>query len=93
MKTLLRSGLAALAGLMVTGSASGLDASVRTEVVEELAKRLASSYAVAESGEKMAGAIRSKLAAGAYDRISSPEELARALHADVRAVVVIGACA
>jgi hypothetical protein len=87
MKAMLTSGLAALAGLMVTGSASGLDASVRTEVVEELAKRLASSYAVAESGEKMAGAIRGKLAAGAYDRISSPEELARALHADVRAVV------
>ncbi len=69
------------------GPASGLDASVRTEVVEELAKTLASSYAVAESGEKMAGTIRSKLAAGAYDRIGSPEELARALHADVRAVV------
>jgi retinol-binding protein 3 len=97
MKGIVRGGLAAFAGLIAwagvgaqspaTTSASDLDATVRAEVVDALAKRLASSYAVAEAGEKMAEAVRSKLAAGAYDRLLSPEELARALHADVRAVV------
>ena len=97
MKGIVRGGLAALAGLIAwagvgaqspaTSSASGLDATVRAEIVDALAKRLASSYAVAETGEKMAEAVRSKLAAGAYDRLLSPEEFARALHADVRAVV------
>jgi hypothetical protein len=87
MKGIVRSVLVALAGLLATGAASGLDATVRAEVVEALARRLASSYAVAAEGEKMAEAVRGKLAAGAYDRIVSPEELARALHADVRAVV------
>jgi hypothetical protein len=97
MKGIVRGGLAALAGLIAwagvgaqapaTSSASGLDATVRAEIVDALAKRLASSYAVADAGEKMAEAVRSKLAAGAYDRLLSPEEFARALHADVRAVV------
>lgn len=64
-----------------------LDTAARAEVVEALAQRLASSYAVAEAGEKMAEAVRSKLAAGAYDRMLSPDELARALQDDVRAVV------
>lgn len=90
MKRIVRSGCIALAGCLLTAwafAADTLDARVRTEVVEELAKRLAASYAVAESGEKMADAVRSKLAAGAYDRLDSPEDFARALHADIRAVV------
>ena len=97
MKRMGTRGLAALAGLIAwagvgaqspaTSSAPDLDATVRAEVVDTLAKRLASSYAVAEAGEKMAEAVRSKLAAGAYDRLLAPEEFARALHTDVRAVV------
>jgi hypothetical protein len=97
MKRMGTSGLAALAGLIAwagvgaqspaTSSAPDLDATLRAEVVDALAKRLASSYAVAEAGEKMAEAVRSKLTAGAYDRLLAPEEFARALHADVRAVV------
>jgi hypothetical protein len=97
MKRMVRGGLAAFAGLIAwagvgaqsptTSSAPDLDATVRAEVVDALAKRLASSYAVAETGEKMAAAVRSKLAAGAYDRLLAPEEFARALHTDVRAVV------
>jgi hypothetical protein len=97
MKRLGRGGLAAFAGLIAwasvgaqspaTSAAADLDATVRAEVVDALAKRLASSYAVAEAGEKMAEAVRSKLAAGVYDRLLAPEEFARALHTDVRAVV------
>ena len=97
MKRMGKGGLAAFAGLIAwasvgaqsptTSSAADLDATVRAEVVDTLAKRLASSYAVAEAGEKMAEAVRSKLAAGAYDRLLAPEEFARALHTDVRAVV------
>jgi hypothetical protein len=71
----------------VGASSEPIDSAARTEIAEALAQKLASSYAVAEAGEKMAQAVRSKLAAGAYDRIDSPEEFARALHSDVRAVV------
>jgi peptidase S41-like protein len=66
---------------------SSLDAKVRTEIVEKLAKTLADDYAVAESGEKMAQALRARLAAGAYDKITDPDEFARTLHNDARAVV------
>ena len=84
-------GLIAFAAFLLTASVDAstesLDAAARTEIAEALAQKLASSYAVAEAGEKMAQAVRSKLAAGAYDRIDSPEEFARALHADARSVV------
>lgn len=66
---------------------TSLDAKLRAEIVEKLAQTLADDYAVAESGETMAQAVRAKLAAGAYDKITDPEEFARTLHNDVRAVV------
>ena len=91
MNRIVTGGLFALAGFLLspaTNSASvELGATARAEVVEALAQKLASSYAVAEAGDQMAKAVRSNLAAGAYDRIPSPEELARELQTDVRAVV------
>ncbi len=90
MKLIVTGGLVALAGFFLTAAVSAaadLDATARAEVVEALAQKLASSYAVAEPGETMAKAVRSKLAAGGYDRISSPEEFARVLQTDVRAVM------
>jgi hypothetical protein len=99
MKRIVTGGRSALAGFLLTASvaagaqspatnsASVLDAAARAEIAEALAQKLESSYAVAEAGEKTAKAVRSKLAGGAYDQLVSPEEFARALHADVRAVV------
>jgi len=66
---------------------TSLDSTTRAEIVEKLAQTLTDHYAVAESGEKMAQAIRARLAAGAYDKTTDPEEFARTLHNDVRAVV------
>jgi hypothetical protein len=89
MKRIVTGGLAVLAAFFLTASvaASALDATARAEVVEALAQKLESSYAVAEAGERMAKAVRGKLASGAYDQMLSPEAFARELHADVRAVV------
>lgn len=96
MKRIVTGGLFALAGFFLTAWAgagaqspatSPLDATARAEIVEALAQKLASNYAIAEAGDQMAKAVRSELAAGAYDRIPSPEEFARELQTDVRAVV------
>jgi retinol-binding protein 3 len=76
----------ASAGHAGARAAVSLDAVARKEVVESLAQKLADSYAVAEPGQKAAEAIRAKLASGAYDKITAPEDFAGVLHADVRAV-------
>jgi retinol-binding protein 3 len=62
-------------------------AATRGEVVEALATDLADDYAYADLGQKMAKLIREKLASGAYDHMTSGEEFARALKADIRSVV------
>jgi C-terminal processing protease CtpA/Prc len=64
-----------------------LEAATRSEVVETLATDLADGYAYADLGQKMAKLIRGKLADRAYDSITSPEEFARVLKADIRSVV------
>lgn len=63
-----------------------LTPSVRTEVAEKYAQMLSDQYVYADKGAKMAAAIRARLKAGAYDRISSPQQFAAALAADVQAV-------
>src|SRR4051794_28609582 len=68
----------------VSSAPMPLDAAARREIVEKLAQKLVDRYAVAESGAQMAQAIRAKLAAGGYDKITAPEEFARTLHADIR---------
>lgn len=81
--------LAMASAIAYAGGATSisLDAAVRQEVVENLAKSLTDTYAAAEPGRKMADAIRARLAAGAYDKITAPDEFANALHTDIRAVV------
>lgn len=64
-----------------------VDAATHREVVEALAQKLHDDYAHADAGARMAAAIRSKLAAGGYDRVSAPEEFASTLQADIRAIV------
>lgn len=63
-----------------------LDAATRKAVVDTLAQDLARDYAHPAVGERMAAAIRGKLAAGAYKGIDSPAAFAGALTADVHAV-------
>jgi hypothetical protein len=63
------------------------DAASRTEVAEKFAQALASDYAYADRGAKMAAAIRAKVTEKAYDGMNSPSEFADALERDARAVV------
>lgn len=64
-----------------------LDVASRGEVAEKFAQALASDYAYADRGAKMAAAIRAKVNAKAYDGITSPSEFAKVLERDARAVV------
>jgi Peptidase family S41/N-terminal domain of Peptidase_S41 in eukaryotic IRBP len=64
-----------------------VDAATRKDVAEALATALADNYASAGLGHKMADLIRYKLATGAYDNITSPQEVASALTRDIRSVV------
>ena len=81
---------AALIGLMAfsTGSRaqSGtplLDSATRKEVVESLARTLSSDYAFESTGHKLAATLRENLSSGHYDSMSSGDELAAALTADL----------
>ncbi len=64
-----------------------LTAAIRADVAEKYAQMLSERYVYVDKGAKMAAAIRARLQAGAYDKIISPWEFARALAADARAVV------
>lgn len=63
-----------------------LNAAKRKEIVNDLASKLISDYAVAETGSKMAAALREKLESNAYDNVNSVNEFARILTEDLRAV-------
>ena len=63
-----------------------LDAAKREEIVNDLASKLISDYAVEETGSKMAAALREKLESNAYDNVTSVNEFARILMEDLRAV-------
>ncbi|MCX4808464.1 S41 family peptidase [Streptomyces sp. NBC_01214] len=52
-------------------------------VVEELARLLAAHYVFPELGQELAGLVRDRLAAGAYD-VATPEELGRVVTADLQ---------
>jgi hypothetical protein len=63
-----------------------IDASVRRAVVDTLAARLIRHYVDADTGMLIAARVRARLAAGAYDTISSPGRFAEALTVDLRSV-------
>lgn len=65
---------------------SPLDPALRKAVVETFAGKLESDYAIAETGQAMANAVRVKLGVGAYNGLSSGDDLAFALEKDARAV-------
>jgi hypothetical protein len=65
---------------------SPLNPAVLKAVAESFAGKLESDYAVAETGQAMAQAVRAKLGSGTYNGLSSGGDLAYALERDARAV-------
>jgi retinol-binding protein 3 len=63
-----------------------LDAAKRRAVVDTLAARLRRHYVDADTGALIADRVRARLAAGAYDAITSPARFAEALTVDLRSV-------
>jgi hypothetical protein len=66
--------------------ATVLDVDARRTLVKSFADKLAHEYAVAETALAMAQTLRARLAAEAYERLTSGFDLARVLQEDVRAV-------
>lgn len=63
-----------------------LSPETRKAVVDGAARAIESNYVFPDVGKKMAEAVRSKAAAGAYDSITAPPDLAAKLTDDLRAV-------
>jgi hypothetical protein len=69
-----------------TPTAPTLDKAARKEIVIDLAAKLTSDYAIAETGMKMADSLRKKLESGGYDNVTEPSVFARMLMEDLSAV-------
>jgi retinol-binding protein 3 len=65
---------------------TAVNARIRKEVLDELARSLESQYAVVDMGKKLAEAVRTKQRTNAYQKITAGSELARALTDDLFAV-------
>jgi len=63
-----------------------VDAAARDAVLDELARKLASDYAIAETATKLSQAVRAKQKAGAYRNITCAPQLARQLTVDLDAI-------
>jgi retinol-binding protein 3 len=63
-----------------------IDAAARKEVVENLIKRLNDAYVFPDTAAKMEQAIRGRAARGEYEQITSAEQFAEKLTADLREV-------
>lgn len=63
-----------------------LNAAMRKEIVLSLADRLTSDYVFADTGSKMASALRAKLESNAYEEVTSVYEFARILTEDLYAI-------
>jgi len=63
-----------------------IDASVRTQVIDSILKRLNESYVFPEVAKKMELSIRDRVAKKEYDQITSSRELATTLTKDLQAI-------
>lgn len=63
-----------------------LDAATRARVVDAAAAKLDQYYVFPETAQRMAEALRSRLASGAYDSITQGNAFASTLTADLRAI-------
>src|SRR5689334_12609663 len=66
--------------------AAPLDAQLRKQTVEKLAKMLDDNYVFAETAKKMREFINSQLQNGAYDNITDPAEFSNKLTDDLRSI-------
>ena len=66
-----------------TPTSPTLDKAARREIVTDLAAKLMSDYAIAETGLKMADSLRKKLESGGYDNVTSPFDFAQMLAEDL----------
>jgi hypothetical protein len=78
--------LAALPALCQDAKPAALDAAQKQAIVDEVSQVLNKSYIFAETAKKMEEQIRSRLASGAYDKLSDPAAFAQAVHQDLTAV-------
>ena len=63
-----------------------LSASARQSVIDSLARALERRYVDADTARLIAGAVRARLRAGAYDSLVAPEAFGRAVTRDLRSV-------
>jgi hypothetical protein len=88
--------IAALAAIILAGAAHAqpqtpgpakpLDAATRKAVVDQVAKLLHDRYIYPQVGDRAGRRIEARLAAGAYDGISDPTALGKALTADLDSI-------
>ena len=69
-----------------SGTGETLDAAARAKRVERVSAALNENYVFPDVAKKMETAIRQKLKAGAYDKLSNSAEFARALTRDLQEV-------
>jgi hypothetical protein len=66
-----------------SGAGETLDAAARAKRVERVSAALNENYVFPDVAKKMEAALRQKLKAGAYDKLTNPAEFARALTRDL----------
>ncbi len=79
-------GTAPLAAQSAPAADTPLDATLRRQVVESLAKNLEQKYVFPEVGNQMAADLRARLGRGEYDTLTSGEGFARTLTGQLREI-------
>ncbi len=64
-----------------------VDAQMRLELVDGLARQLAAHYVFPDKGARMGDLIRARHGSGAYDALNDADQLAAAVSADLQGVV------
>jgi hypothetical protein len=77
--------LAAVGG-RARAQVTSLDAARRRDVVDTIMAQVERIYVDADTGRMIAGKVRERLRAGAYDSVADPSRLAQLLTADLRSV-------
>ena len=62
-----------------------IDANIRKETVETLAKEMEASYVYAEKGKQVAADLRARLAKGEYDKLDRAQAFAKTLTEQIQA--------
>jgi hypothetical protein len=73
-------------GAAAAGPGAEIDAPIRKEVLDALARALESQYAVPDTAKRLAQAVRAKQASNAYKKITAAPELARTVTDDLYAI-------